>query len=138
MGVGFTLKAITTEQFATFPSYLDINQEAQVGHSFQFALNPREQQVKVSASFDFKQHQRGIMKITVSCHFGIGDAAWEDFIQGNEVHLPQEFATNLFVLTVSTTRGILAAKTEHTPFSKFILPLLDAQQVIQSDIVFVY
>lgn len=43
MNLGFALKGITTEQFATFPEYLDINKEAQVTHLFQFMLNPELQ-----------------------------------------------------------------------------------------------
>ncbi len=138
MGIGFTLKGIITEQFATFPEYLNGNQEAQVGHSFRFSLNPLNQQVGVSASFDFKQQQTVIMKIIVSCHFGIEDAVWNEFIEGNSVRLPVDFATNLFAVTTGTARGILASKTEHTPFSQFILPLLNVNNIITSDVVFVY
>ena len=138
MNLGFALKRITTEQFATFSEYLDINKEAQVGHSFQFSLNPQLQQVGVFASFDFKQHSSVIMKIVVSCHFGIGNNAWNSFVEGNSVRLPLDFATNLFAITAGTTRGVLSSKTEHTPFSKFILPLLDVQNIITSDVIFVY
>jgi hypothetical protein len=43
MGIGFTLKEIITEQFATLPEHLNINQEAQVSHSFKFPLNAQFQ-----------------------------------------------------------------------------------------------
>lgn len=138
MGIGFALKGIITEQFATFLEHLDINQEAQVGHSFQFLLNPELQQVGVSASFDFKQNQSVIMKIVVSCHFRIGNDAWYSFIEGNNVRLPLDFATNLFAITAGATRGVLSSKTEHSPFSKFVLPLLDVQNIITSDVIFIY
>jgi hypothetical protein len=138
MGIGFRLKGIITDQFATFSEHLDINQEAQVAHSFQFLLSPELQQVGVSASFDFKQHSSVVMKIAVSCHFGIENDAWHSFIEGNNVRLPLDFATNLFSITAGTTRGVLSSKTEHTPFSKFILPLLDVRNIITSDVIFVY
>ncbi len=117
---------------------LDANQDAQVTHSFNFSLNPLNQQVGVHTSFEFKQFQGLIMKIVVSCHFGIWNDAWSDFIHGNSIHLPVEFATNLFAITAGTTRGVLSSKTEHTPFSKYVLPLLDVQHIITSDIVFTY
>ena len=138
MGIGFALKGITTEQFATFSEHLDINKEAQVGHSFQFLLNPQLQQVGVAASFDFRQHESIIMKIVVSCHFRVGNDAWLSFIEGNQVCLPVDFATNIFAITAGATRGVLSSKTEHTSFSKFILPLLDVQNIITEDVVFVY
>jgi hypothetical protein len=91
----------------------------------------------VTDFFDFKQNSSVIMKIVVSCHFGIGNDAWNSFIEGNKVRLPIDFATNIFAITAGTTRGVLSSKTEHTPFSKFILPLLDVHNIITSDVIFV-
>lgn len=138
MGLGFKINRIITEQFATFSEHLDLSQEAQVAYSFNFSLNPLNQQVGTHTSFKFKQHQRLIMKIVVSCHFHIWDDAWNSFIRGNSIHLPVDFAANLFVITTGATRGVLSSKTEHTPFSKYVLPLLDVQHIITSDIVLTY
>ena len=136
MGVGFNITGIRTEQFAIFPEHLNIHQEAQVSHSFQFMSNPQLQQVGVFAAFDFKQQSRIVMRITVSCHFGIGISAWHNFVNGNTLCLPLDFAINLSVITASTARGILASKTEHTPFANYILPLLDIKNIITDDVVF--
>ena len=136
MGVGFTINRIKTEQFALFPEALDSNQPVQVTDSFNFSLNPFNQQVGVYISFDFKQDQLLVMRIVVSCHFGISNGAWNSFIEGQSIHLPLNFATNLFSITAGTTRGVLASKTEDTPFSKYIIPLLDVRNIITSDIVF--
>ena len=136
MSVGFTLRQIRIEQFATFPEYLSLNQEAQVSDSFQFLLNPENRQVGVNASFDFKQKEFVIMRIGVSCHFGIDNNVWSSFLEGNRVRLPLDFSTNLFSITTGTTRGILASKTEHTHFSKFILPLLNLKKMIEADVIF--
>ncbi|MFK7798037.1 MAG: hypothetical protein AB8E82_11335 [Aureispira sp.] len=136
MGVGFTINRIITEQFALFPEAFNANQEVQVANSFNFSLNPLNQQVGVYASFDFKQQQLLVMRIVVSCHFGIENKAWNSFIEGQSICLPLDFATNLFSITTGTTRGVLASKTENTPFSQYIVPLLDVQNIITSEIVF--
>lgn len=136
MSVGFTLRQIKIEQFAMFPEYLNSNQEAQVSDSFQFLLNPEIRQVGVNASFNFKQNEFVIMRIGVSCHFGIDNNVWNSFLEGNRVRLPLDFSTNLFAITTGTTRGVLASKTEHTHFSKFILPLLNLKEVIETDVIF--
>lgn len=138
MGLGFTINRIITEQFAVFPEQLDLNQAAQVSHSFNFSLNPLNQQVGVYTAFNFKQHDSLVMKIVVSCHFGIWNDTWNSFIHGNSVHLPIDFATNLFSITVGTARGVLSSKTENTPLSKFILPLLDVHHIITKEVIFTY
>lgn len=136
MGLGFTINRIITEQFAVFPEHLDLNQEeVQVSYTFNFSLDSSKQQVEVFTSFDFKQNQLPVMKVVVSCSFGIWDDAWNSFIKENSVYLPRDFATNLFSISVGTTRGILSSKTEHTDFSKFIIPLLDVQHIITSDVI---
>lgn len=136
MSVGFILRGIRTEQFATFPECLNIQKEAQVGHSFQFMLNTQIQQVGIFTTFEFKQNHNMVMKIVVSCHFGIEPNVWNSFIEGNHVCLPHDFVLNLTVITVGAARGILASKTEHTPFSNYLLPLLDITNIITSDIWF--
>ena len=136
MGVGFTLRKIITEQFATFPEYLDINQVAQVIDSFEFFLHPDNKQVGIFASFEFKQKGRTIMKIVVSCHFEIDSNVWNGFLGRNQVQLPLDFSTNLLAITAGTTRGILSSKTEHTPFSNFILPLLNLHGMIEEEVIF--
>lgn len=138
MGLGFTINRIITEQFAVFPEHLDLNQEVQVAHSFNFSLNPLNQQVGVYTAFDFKQRELIVMKVVVSCHFGVWDDTWNSFIHGNSVHLPIDFATNLFSITAGTARGVLSSKTENTPLSKFILPLLDVHRIITNEIIFTY
>jgi hypothetical protein len=138
MSVGFVLRGIRTEQFATFSENLNLQQDAQVAHYFNFMLNAQIQQIGLFATFEFKQNNFVIMKIVVSCHFGIEPKAWSSFIEGDMVVFPRDFATNLAMITVGAARGILATKTEQTHFSKFLLPLLDITNIITSNISFAF
>ena len=136
MGVGFTLGRIATEQFATFPEQLDANQKVDIVHAFKFMLKPDVRQLGIVTSFDFKQKQAVVMRISVSAHFQIGEDAWSDFESKNKVIFPKDFITNITGITIGISRGVLHTKNEHTEFSRYMLPLLDISKVITSELTF--
>jgi hypothetical protein len=78
------------------------------------------------------------LKIQVSCHFTIEENSWTSFIQNENKKLvvPKEFLAHLAMITTGTTRGVLFAKTEATPFSKFIVPTLNVAEMIKEDASF--
>ena len=40
------------------------------------------------------------------------------------------------MITIGTTRGVLFAKTESTPFSKYIIPTINVAEMIENDATF--
>lgn len=135
--IGFLLKGIKVEQFATFEKNFKENQDnVDLSTSVQLKLEQNNKQLGIFMHFEFNQKLKPILKIVVSCHFGIKEDNWNQLIREEAIIIPKEFATYLAMLTVSTSRGILFAKTEGTPFSKFILPLLDIAKIFKEDIAF--
>ncbi len=136
--IPFSLQGIQTEQFAVFEEHYDAKAKVALSHTIQFRLEEIPKQVIVSIAFQFVQRKQTFLKIQVSCVFKIQDAAWGLLLEAHprEVRLPRTLIAHLALLTVGTTRGILFAKTEATPFSKFILPTLNLAETIQEDAVF--
>ena len=50
--------------------------------------------------------------------------------------VPKGFLAHLAMITTGTSRGVLFAKTEATPFSKFIVPTLNVEEMIKKDAIF--
>ncbi len=48
--------------------------------------------------------------------------------------MPKDFMRQLLVITIGTARGVLHTKTENTPFNRFLLPILDATNLIKEDV----
>lgn len=136
MELGFNLREIKIEQFATFSEYLNNTQAVNVGHAFEFMLLSPVQQLGVFATFTFVQDSTVIMKLQVSCHFGIAPPAWQSFWQGEQVIFPKDFVTNLASITTGVARGVLVAKTEHNILSKYLIPLLDITNIITHNLHF--
>jgi hypothetical protein len=44
--------------------------------------------------------------------------------------------THLTMITVSSVRGVLHAKTEGTIFNKYLLPTLDVTEMVKEDVEF--
>ena len=135
--VGFALKGIKTEQFAIFEENYSPKKETSLGTELQFKLDQNNKQIAVFLGFEFLQGKKVFLKIQVSCHFKIEDSSWNSLIQENKLIVPKGFLAHLAMITTGTSRGVLFAKTEATPFSTFIVPTLNVAEMIKEDVSFV-
>lgn len=133
--IEFFLGAIKVEQFAILEkNYLE-TRETTLATELQFRMNASEKIIGVFLEFEFQQESNAFLKIEVSCHFRIQKEAWATFVDANEENLtiPKGLLAHMAMITTGTTRGILFAKTENTPYNKFILPTLDVAAMIPED-----
>lgn len=134
----FSLQHIKTEQFAVFTDNYTPKKETRLDTELQFKLDRTNKYVALFMDFEFVQGKKLFLKIQVSCHFRPEDVLWDTFLynEGSQLVLPQAFLKQLADVTISTSRGILFAKTESTPFSAFIIPMLDVEAMITEDAMF--
>ncbi|UCH63536.1 MAG: hypothetical protein JSU77_03575 [Fidelibacterota bacterium] len=56
---------------------------------------------------------------------------WENLQkEGKTYQLPDDLLVTLFSIHYSTTRGVLIEKTSGTPFSRFILPIMNVKEIL--------
>jgi hypothetical protein len=134
--IRFALQGIKTEQFAIIEENYTPNKKTDLGTKLQFKLDQKNHKIGVFLGFEFMQIKKVFLKIQVSCHFQIEENSWATFVQENKLVIPKGFLAHLAVITIGTTRGILFAKTEATPFSIFILPTLNIASIIKEDAIF--
>ena len=136
--VGFVLRGIKTEQFAIFEENYAPKKETALSTELLFKLDQINKQIGVFLGFEFIQGKKVFLKIQVSCHFKIEDKSWKNIIQEENAKLvvPKGFLAHLAMIATGTTRGVLFAKTESTPFSKFIVPTLNVAEMIKEDASF--
>lgn len=134
--VGFALKGIKTEQFAIFEENYSPKKETSLSTELQFKLDQNNKQIAVFLGFEFLQGKKVFLKIQVSCHFKIEESSWNSLIQENKLIVPKGFLAHLAMITTGTSRGVLFAKTEATPFSTFIVPTLNVAEMIKEDVSF--
>lgn len=110
--------------------------------SFDVSLTIKSNYDNHAIAFDltirFVEEQKPFLILENTCHFIIHKDDWEKLSSedaANEVKLSKKIVANLFSITIGTTRGILYAKTEHTPYNQFMLPLLNAAEMINEPVI---
>jgi hypothetical protein len=138
--IGFSLKKVTTEQFAIIEEGFNEKGKIRLSTSFRFAADDKLKYIAVFASFVFDSEQKPFLLVEASCHFSIKDAAWNEMliIDTRTLIVPKGFLSHLAMLTVGTSRGILHAKTEGTCFNKYVLPTINITEIIKEDASFTF
>lgn len=134
----FTLANIKTLDCRLFPENKENLKGKKIENSgnIAFGSNCLEHilSVKIISKFAVDSGEP-LIEITEEIQFQIEDNSWKGFVKDNKIIIPKEFLWHIAGLAVSTTRGVLAAKTENTEFSDFYLPLVNMQDVVKEDIV---
>lgn len=135
--LGFVLRRVITEQFATIADTVAEDNEIELQAALRFGVDTEHRFIVSFSKFEFEQNSKPILIIEVGCQFEIEEASWEK-LKNDEpeaITLPKGFASHLAMLTVGTTRGVLHAKTEKTPFNQLILPTINVANMINEDVV---
>jgi hypothetical protein len=136
--IGFSIQGIQTEQFALFEENYNSKASVGLGTQVQYKIDPVHKQMGVFMTFQFMQQKNIFIKVVVSCHFQIDNTSWNEFVfpEHRQLIVPQLFMSQLAAITMGTARGILFSKTENTTFAKFVIPDLNAAEMITKDACF--
>lgn len=135
--VAFALRRISTEQFAIIEDAFIDGKDINLTTQLKFGANAEYKFIVLHANFKFEQEGKPFLVVEASGHFSIEEKAWTDFYneEANNLTVPQGFMCHLGVIVIGTTRGILHAKTENTPFNRFFLPTINVTETIREDVV---
>ncbi len=135
--ISFKLHSIKTEQFAIIEDIYNEADSVQLESNYRFGSVVSEKLIAVLVNYKFKTTKGVFLTIEVSCMFGIKPDSWNSIyiVEKSELILPKAIATHLLVLVIGTARGVLHAKTENTPYNRFILPTLNVSESIKEDVV---
>jgi hypothetical protein len=135
-GVGFSLAKINTMQFAIIKDSFKEGLPVNIDLNIKFGLNVEHKVISVFFTFKLLQEKNPFLIIEVGNYFNIDGDSWSNFINenNNTITFPKGFASHLVLLTIGTTRGVLHSKTENTPFNKFVLPTINVNELIKSDV----
>jgi len=136
--IGFSLKKITTEQFAIIESAFKEGEDVQFSVNAKYGINEKDKMVAVFVSPAFYQDKKAFLVLEIGCHFKIVDEAWESFKNKDKTKLtiPVGFIRHLIMLTIGTARGVLHSRTENTPFNNFLMPTINVTEIVKSGVAF--
>ncbi len=136
--IGFLLRNIKTAQFATIENAYKEDDSGNLRLKFNFGISEEERWLACDANVDFLIDDQPFIVIRVRCEFEIEPVAWDSFVDSeeNKITFSSGFLRHLAVLTIGTTRGVLHAKLEDTPFDQIILPTVDIVDLIKEPLTF--
>ena len=120
------LRGVSIEQFATLfePTSSD---RIELNLTIPVKTNYEERSFAIGANIQYLENGKPFMVAEAFCHYIIEKDCWDELSAKStkDAIIPKESMDNLTRIAVSTLRGIICAKTENTPFSKYFLPLLE-------------
>ena len=136
--VGFVLRKIGTDQFATIESSCMDDESIQISVEIDFGIDDKNKFIACYTKFQFLTNDSPFIILHVSCEFEVDQNAWNQFIdvEKNKIDFPLGFARHLAVITTGTARGILHAKTEGTKFNIYFLPTINVNEAVVNEVSF--
>lgn len=120
------LRGVSVEQFATLfePSS---NDHIELNLTIPVKTNYEERSFAIGAKVQYLENGKPFMIAESFCHYIIEKECWDKLsaTSTKDVIIPRKSMDNLTKISVSTLRGIICAKTENTPFTKYFLPLFE-------------
>lgn len=134
--IRFNWNRINTDEYAQLNESIDQSSEFQIEIHVAFAYFKDERIVASRFKCVFIQADKPSLLIAVSAYFNIHPEDWKEiYNEKNGVVLPLKSAQHLASLTASTARGILHTKTEGGHYNKIIVPPININEIIKSDVI---
>lgn len=132
----YELKSISTVQYAFLEDVYDPAPASMlsIDPTIAFEKNIRLFTVSVGVQLRIWQHDNNpFLVLEITNDFGFSPDDWAKMDAETGFILPRELAIILGLQVIATARGILHAKLEDTPISKFILPFINVREVFRDD-----
>ncbi|MFT6334278.1 MAG: hypothetical protein ACJATI_001015 [Halioglobus sp.] len=139
MKIDYAIKAIETKNFDINYDNYDRNIE---GSTFDLQTNYFADDelfiVKLSHTLIiFQAENAPIATLEVDYTFKILEEQWQElYNEDGALIIPQGLVMVFYNIAIGTTRGILHAKLEKTPFSTYYIPPVVLQDAVKSDLSF--
>lgn len=134
MQISFRYSHIRIDEFATLNGSTDQRRlDFQTSGEIQTGFSYEAKSILITVHSNVELDDQLLMTIKVSSQFEIEPDCWERLKKDGFVVIPMDFLRHIGGLAVSSTRGIVFAKTEGTDLNSYILPLIQMDQVILSD-----
>lgn len=131
----YALRGVSVEKFDTpFKPQTD---NISMNLNIPIKTNYSDHAFAIGATIQFLEDDKPFITLEVFCHYEIEPACWAEISENNtkDVVLPKDFVRNLVAIAISTARGALYAKTEGTPLSKFLVPIVELMPDDGEDVV---
>ena len=131
--ITFGLRSFKILDFELIEDVVDYNEE-NLGYSFQFRLEASQKESTISVLLKITAQEgenadKTISRIETRTTFHISEI--DKIADGESLNLPKNLGITLLSISLSTTRGAFAAKTEGHFLENHLIPLLNPQMMYE-------
>lgn len=136
LALSFKLVDILTDEFAILEDSYTDGEEVQMGTFVNFGHDRENRLLGANLKFQFEQNEKPFIVISATCSFQMDEEAWNSLLdeEGQNIVIPEGFASHMAVITVGTIRGILYEKIKDTSFRGYIIPPINLTELIKEDV----
>jgi len=113
---------------------LDDLKSSSVHLEFKFGTNLEKSIISTFTQVDFNHEGKNFLGIAVVHHFKLKDGKLLEKCTPEKLDLPSTFLRSLLNISVSGTRGFLAAINTNRPYNKFYMPLVNIKAINLDDL----
>lgn len=135
--IQFKLNDVRQVQFATLCNEWPEG-ELQVGNQINFNCDTQNRIVRCLVNIEYKKNDITQLILGVETVFEFSRESWSSMydLDGDQWVLPVGLVHHIADITIGAARGILAVRTEDAGFPRAMLPLVNPQQFMRSNLCF--
>ncbi|WP_223583087.1 hypothetical protein [Sphingobacterium sp. GVS05A] len=133
--IGFKIVKVEENQFSVFEGTLVVDAPIQQQVGFGFGVDIDNYVIAVSMEFLLNKNELPLIKQEITCYFEIKEETFSKLLQEDKLILPCGFGKHLAMVATGTARGVLYANTKNTEFNKFLIGLINVDNMFNDDIV---
>ena len=132
--IPFKIVKVEENQFSVFEDTLVADGPIQQQIGFGFGVDIDSHVISVSMELILNKNELPLIKQEITCYFEIEDEAFNTLPQKDKLILPSSFGKHLATIVTGTARGVLYANTKNTEFNKFLIGLINVDNMFNDDI----
>ncbi len=106
-----------------------------VEFGIQFKTDTVGKWIAVAFKAQYMNESVPLLLLETQCDFQVKPEDWDSLANDGKLIFPVEFLRHIALHTVGTARGILFCKTEGTAFSRFILPPINLESMLNEELI---
>ncbi|MBO4817229.1 MAG: hypothetical protein J5498_02960 [Bacteroidales bacterium] len=131
--IPYRISHVETIQFAIFPENFTNGQEVMVNTDCGYNVRTDLHQVRNIISVNYVQNEKLLLVVQLACYYDIAPDGFEAIKKDGKI--PVDFLRYMGSISVGTIRGVIHAKTEGTVLNPVVLPPINLEEMIKSDLL---
>ena len=132
--IGFLMRQIRVNQFAILADEVPSG-VIPVEFGIQFKTDTVGKWIAVAFKAQYMNESVPLLLLETQCDFQVKPEDWDSLANDGKLIFPVAVLRHIALHTVGTARGILFCKTEGTAFSRFILPPINLESMLNEELI---